>query len=163
MKFDNNTIQYAGECEQICDEHFAFLTGKTGWFNYVVKNPENSTTDYKTIDTKYRTVTIELKTRNIKPFQYDDIMIEPSKYCTLTGSTTEKSWYICFFENEKVFWISDVKSELNDKIRIKKNVQIKNKKLGDNYTYIADRYFINSKYGHYYIYSETENKYLKLN
>lgn len=162
MKYDSTTVAYADAAEAVCDDFFAFLTGKTGWFNQVIKNPNNSKTDYKSVDTRFRTVTIELKNRNIKPYQFNDIMIEPSKYSTLTGSTTDKSWYICFFEDARTFWISDIKPELNNQIRIKKNVRITNKNLPDNYSYVADRYYISMTLGHLYQYDEIKDKYFKI-
>lgn len=160
MKWDQNTIDNASRTEKICDYNFSILTGSTGWFSVVVKNPDASTTDYKSIDSRFRTVTIELKTRDITIDQYDSIMIECKKFDVLTGATSEKSWFINFLENSPdKFWICDIKSIMYQPISRKDNMKIKNKNLGDKYTYTGDRLFIPKLYGNYYEMDKQLNKY----
>jgi len=165
---NEKTIEYAAITEQICDDFFAILTGCTGWFNSVMKSPVNNRTDYKSIDSKFRSVTIELKNRNIKISDYSTFLIEPDKFTALcqTGSTsdfTNCSWYINFLENTPdKFWIVDIKKAMYKPIYLKKNMKITLPELGTNYTYYADRLLIPKYYGHYYELDKTTNKYIKI-
>jgi len=92
---------------------------------------------------------------------YPDIMIE-SENIYLTGSTTQKSWYINFLNGSEEFWICDTKKLIGKKLRFKKDMIITIKELGFDYTYIDDRYFIDKKDGHYFKLDSNTNKYTQV-
>ena len=169
-KWDEKTIAFAAKTEGICDAYMNYLTGhtQTQWFTSLTKSPLNNRTDYKSIDSKYRRVTIELKNRDITINQYNSIMIEPDKFSALcqTGSTSELtdcSWYLNFMDNDKTkFWIVDIKKIMHKNIFLKKDVLITNKELGAEYSYKEDRLLIPKMYGHYYELDNITNKYKQL-
>ncbi|WP_321425028.1 hypothetical protein [uncultured Bacteroides sp.] len=163
-KWDNNTIDFARKSENICDSYLMYLTGHTSqqWFKSMVKEKENNRTDYSSIDIKNRSLTVELKTRNINIDKYQDIMIEPAKFNALTGATTDKSIYINFLGSEKEFIIFDIKEIMFLPIRKETDINISNKELGKDYDYTTNRLFFNKIYGHYYKLDESNNKYKKI-
>lgn len=168
--WDEKTIAYAAKTENICDSYLMYLTGHTTsqWFTSLTKSPLNNRTDYKSIDTRYRSVTIELKNRSISIDAFDTLMIETEKFSALcqTGNTTEltdKSWYINFMDNScEKFWIVDIKSIMHKKIGYNPKAKIKIPELGEKYTYYAARYYINKYYGHYYELNKLTNKYVQI-
>ena len=161
--WDSNTIRFARKSEKKCDEYFSIVTGITGWFQSVTKMEENNRTDYSGITKDNRTITIELKNRDISINQYDTIMIEPDKFCSLTAATTNCSWYINFLESSyNKFWIVDAKSVTENQIQIKRNVKITNPELGENYSYNEDRFYIPTSCGRYYEYNTTNNRFQRI-
>lgn len=163
-KWDNNTIDFARKSENICDNYLMFMTGHTQnqWFKSFKKEKENNRTDYSSIDIKDRSLTVELKTRNINIDKYQDIMIEPDKFAALTGATTDKSIYINFLGSEKEFIIFDIKEIMYFPIRKEIDIKVKNKELGKDYDYTTNRLFLNKNLGHYYKLDEETNQYKKI-
>lgn len=161
--WNNETMNYANQCESKCDTYFNFLVQKTKWFSTISKNEMNNKIDYKFTTNKGKQGVAELKIRKINVNEYADIMIEADKLKALYNAYNEDNevLYINWFNNNiNKVWICKIKDIINEDLRFSGDVKIKSE-LGNKYTYSGERYYIPVSKGSYFEYDQEKNKYIR--